>query len=80
MGLHLNYESAAFAFMPRADQSGNFVLTFVHSRPSCRFIFFSKRAFNALSSASRCSGDNVCDVHLAVCFVVLMKGLVHASP
>src|SRR5438046_1809443 len=29
-----------------------------HSRPLWRFIFFSKRTFNALSSSSRCTGDN----------------------
>src|SRR5438034_8981191 len=28
-----------------------------HSRPLWRFMFFSKRAFNALSSCSHCSGD-----------------------
>src|SRR6266478_6073796 len=31
--------------------------TLAHSRPSRRFLFFSKRAFNAPSSSSRCSGD-----------------------
>src|SRR5437667_7750135 len=32
--------------------------TLAHSRFLWRFMFFSKRAFNALSSSSRCSGDN----------------------
>src|SRR6266404_1664438 len=32
--------------------------TLAHSRPLWRFMFFSKLAFNALSSSSRCSGDN----------------------
>src|SRR3989304_1190544 len=35
-----------------------FACTLAHSRPLWRFMFFSKRAFNALSSSSRCSGDN----------------------
>src|SRR6058998_3374237 len=32
--------------------------TLAHSRPLWRFMFFSKRSFNALSSSSRCFGDN----------------------
>src|SRR5215472_11347477 len=32
--------------------------TSAHSRPLWRFMFFSKRAFNALVSPFRCSGDN----------------------
>src|ERR1044071_6868174 len=32
--------------------------SFLHSRPLWRFMFFSKRSFNALSSSSRCFGDN----------------------
>src|SRR4051812_14927409 len=32
--------------------------TLSHSRPLWRLIFFSKRAFNILSSSSRCLGDN----------------------
>ena len=31
--------------------------TLAHARPLCRFMCFSKRAFKALSSSSRCSGD-----------------------
>src|SRR5215471_12440464 len=31
--------------------------TLAHSRPLWRFMFFSKRAFNAPSSSSPCSGD-----------------------
>src|SRR6266513_1748505 len=37
--------------------SSSFACTLAHSRPLWRFMFFSKRAFNALSSSSRCSGD-----------------------
>src|SRR6185436_15937816 len=36
----------------------SFACTFGHSRPLWRFMFFSKRAFNSLSSSSRCPGDN----------------------
>src|SRR6266496_3202010 len=38
--------------------ASSFAFILAHSRPLWRFIFFSKRAFNALSSSSRCSGDN----------------------
>src|SRR6266576_7256998 len=38
--------------------ASSFAFTLAHSRPLWRFIFFSKRAFNDLSSSSRCSGDN----------------------
>src|SRR3989442_2005636 len=37
--------------------TSSFACTLTHSRPLWRFMFFSKRAFNALSSSSRCSGD-----------------------
>src|SRR6266849_7523219 len=37
--------------------ASSFACTLYHSRPLWRFIFFSKRAFNALSSSSRRSGD-----------------------
>src|SRR3989441_2049019 len=37
--------------------ASSFAFTLAHSRPLWRFMFFSKRAFNALSSSSRCSGD-----------------------
>src|ERR1700737_4809665 len=37
--------------------ASSFACTLAHSRPLWRFMFFSKRAFNALSSSSRCSGD-----------------------
>src|SRR6266852_5417655 len=37
--------------------ASGFACTLAHSRPLWRFMFFSKRAFNALSSSSRCSGD-----------------------
>src|SRR5467141_2139194 len=35
----------------------SFACTLAHSRPLWRFMFFSKRAFNALRSCSHCSGD-----------------------
>src|SRR6058998_338337 len=38
--------------------ASSFACTFAHSRPLWRSMFFSKRAFNALSSSSRCSGDH----------------------
>src|SRR5882724_2865532 len=37
--------------------TSSFACTFAHSRPLWRFMFFSKRASNALSRSSRCSGD-----------------------
>src|SRR5438477_7391448 len=45
-----------------SDQSvsalaSSFACTLSHSRPLWRFMFFSKRAFNALRSSLRCSGD-----------------------
>src|SRR5467141_3767261 len=37
--------------------TSSFACTLAHSRPLWRFMFFSKRAFNAPSKSSRCSGD-----------------------
>src|ERR1700724_4799794 len=37
--------------------ASSFACTSSHSRPLWRFMFFSKRAFNALSRSLRCSGD-----------------------
>src|SRR6266446_3320062 len=37
--------------------ASSFACTLSHSRPLRRFMFFSKRAFNALSSSARRSGD-----------------------
>src|SRR6266446_3581379 len=37
--------------------AASFACTSANSRPLWRFMFFSKRAFNALSNSSRCSGD-----------------------
>src|SRR5215470_8518376 len=37
--------------------ASSFACTLAHSRPLWRFMFFSKRAFNALSSSLRCSGN-----------------------
>src|SRR5438477_7140082 len=38
--------------------ASSFAWTLAHLRPLWRFMFFSKRSFNALSSSSRCFGDN----------------------
>src|SRR6266496_6814936 len=37
--------------------ASSFACTLSHARPLWRFMFFSKRALNALSSSARCSGD-----------------------
>src|SRR5438067_1147941 len=37
--------------------ASSFACTLAHSRPLWRLMFFSKRAFNALRSSSRCPGD-----------------------
>src|SRR5438876_711889 len=37
--------------------TSSFACTLAHSRSLWRFVFFSKRAFNALSSSSHCPGD-----------------------
>src|SRR3984893_14438029 len=37
--------------------ASSFACTLAHSRPLWRFMFFSKRAFNAPSNSLRCSGD-----------------------
>src|SRR5207302_2130472 len=37
--------------------ASSFACTLSHARPLWRFMFFLKRAFNALSSSARCSGD-----------------------
>src|SRR4030081_970479 len=37
--------------------ASSFACILTHSRPLWRFMFSSKRTFNALSSSSRCSGD-----------------------
>src|SRR5712664_3225476 len=50
--------------------ASSFAWTLAHSRPLWRFMFFSKRAFNALSSSSRCSVDN-CFLLLLVLFILL---------
>src|SRR5882762_5909915 len=42
----------------------SFACTLAHSTPLWRFVFFSKRAFNVLSSSSHCSGDK--------CFLLLL--------
>src|ERR1700682_5656774 len=38
--------------------ASSFACALGHSRPLWRFMFFSKRAFNAPRSSLRCSGDN----------------------
>src|SRR5207244_2357618 len=37
--------------------ASSFACTLSHARPLWRFMFFSKRALNSLSSSARCSGD-----------------------
>src|SRR5882724_4911568 len=48
--------------------TSSFAWTLAHARPLWRFMFFSKRAFNTLSSSSRCSGDKS--------FLLLFRALV----
>src|ERR1700722_19703904 len=38
--------------------ASSFACNFAQSKPLWRFIFFSKRAFNALRSSSPCCGEN----------------------
>src|SRR6266571_5132361 len=52
--------------------ASSFAWTFAHSRPLWRFRFFSKRAFNALSSSSRCFGGNSF-LLLFMLFIVLTR-------
>src|SRR5215216_296693 len=52
--------------------TSSFACTLAHSRPLWRFMFFSKRAFNALSSSSRCCGDN-CFLLLVMLFILLLQ-------
>src|SRR5437773_1574643 len=58
--------------------TSSFACTLAHSRPLWRFMFFSKRAFNALSSASRCSGDK--SFLLLLMFRALVALILVASP
>src|SRR5215470_17754728 len=55
--------------------TSSFAWTLAHSRPLWRFMFFSKRAFNALSSSSRCSDDKF----LLIMFRALVALIVVAS-
>src|SRR5260370_34561526 len=57
--------------------ASSFACTLSHSRPLWRFMFFSKRAFNALSSSSRCSGDK--SFLLLLMFRALVAFIVVAS-
>src|SRR6266480_4358927 len=50
--LSISLSDHCFSALP-----SSFACTLAHSRPLWRFMFFSKRAFNALSSSSPCSGD-----------------------
>src|SRR5437773_4753045 len=52
--------------------ASSFACTLAHSRPLWRFMFFSKRAFNALSSSSRCSRDNSFLLRLML-FILLLQ-------
>src|SRR2546427_8558425 len=58
--------------------ASSFACTLAHSRPLWRFMFFSKRAFNAPSSSSRCSGDK--SFLLLLMFRALVALIVVASP
>src|SRR5712664_3410811 len=49
--------SISFSDHSFSVSASSFACTLAHSRPLWRFMFFSKRAFNALSSSSRCSRD-----------------------
>src|SRR5215510_462834 len=51
--------------------ASSFAWTLAHSRPLWRFVFFSKRTFNALSSSSRCCRDN-CFLLLVMCFILFL--------
>src|SRR5260370_35650385 len=57
--------------------ASSFACTLSHSRPLWRFMFFSNRALNALSSSSRCSGDK--SFLLLLMFRVLVALIVVAS-
>src|SRR6266545_4163573 len=52
--------------------ASSFTWTLAHSRPLWRFMFFSNRSFNALSSSSRCSGDT-CFLLLVMFFILLLQ-------
>src|SRR3989440_12775864 len=64
--------------------ASNLAFTLAHSRPLWRFIFFSKRAFNALSSSSRCFDDNsffastpFIELSLVIAVSESKEGLIH---
>src|ERR1700682_6520982 len=57
--------------------ASSFACTLSHSRPLWRFMFFSKRACNALSSSARCSGDK--SFLLLLAFRALVALIVVAS-
>src|ERR1700730_11072562 len=57
--------------------ASSFARIFAHSRPLWRFMFFSKRAFNALSSSSRCSDDK--SFSLLLMFLTLVALIAVAS-
>src|SRR5215510_1788779 len=56
--------------------ASSFACTFAHSRPLWRFMFFSKRAFNVLSSSPPCSGDNSFLLLLTLFILLLPKRIV----
>src|SRR3989344_4678495 len=57
--------------------ASSFACTLAHSRPLWRFMFFSKRTFNALKSSSRSSLDNSFFVSTFDIVFVLRKQVVH---
>src|SRR6266700_4786976 len=54
--------------------ASSFACTLAHSRPLCRFMFFSKRAFNALRSSSRCPGDKAFLLLFILLHCLCLKG------
>src|SRR5205809_7269081 len=58
--------------------ASSFACTLSHPRPLLRFMFFSKRAFNAPSSSLRCSGDK--SFLLLLMFRASVALIVAASP
>src|SRR6266480_5260271 len=64
--LSISLSDHCFSALP-----SSFACTLFHSRPLWRFMFFSKRAFNALSSSSRCSGEMLLMFRALVALIVV---------
>src|SRR2546425_879588 len=52
--------------------TSSFACTLAHSRPLWRFMFFSKKGFNAFSSCLRCSGDESFFLFFMFCALVAL--------